>query len=49
MNRTTFRDLSVGGVMVKTCITTLRRSTFLKEKQSHQVIKYSFPFRLTDS
>ena len=48
MNRTTFRDPWVGGVLVKTCIIALRRSTFLKEKQIHNVIKYSFLFGLTD-
>jgi len=35
MNRTTFRDPSVDGVLVQTCIIALRRSTFLKEKQIH--------------
>ena len=39
MNRTTFRDSWVGGVLVKTGIIVFRRSTFLKEKQFHQVIK----------
>ena len=33
MNRTTFRDLWVGGVSMKTCIIALRRSTFWKEKK----------------
>ena len=42
MNRTTFRDLWVGGVFVKTSIIALRRSTFLKQKQIHHVIKFSF-------
>jgi len=37
----------VGGVLVKTCITALRGSTFLKEKQIHHVIKFSFVFELT--
>ena len=32
MNRTTFRDLWVGGVLVETCIIALRRSTFLKKR-----------------
>jgi len=41
-NRTTFPDLWVGGVLVKTCIISLLRSTFLKEKQIHHVIKFSF-------
>ena len=49
MNRTTFRDLWVGGVSMKACITALCRSTFLKEKQIHHIIKFSFVFRLTDS
>jgi len=49
MNRTTFRDPWVGGVLVKTCIIALRRSTFLKEKQIHHVIKFSFLFGLTES
>ena len=49
MNRTTFRDLWVGGVIVKTCIIVLRWSTFLKEKQIHHVIEFSFLFELTDS
>jgi len=44
----TFRDLWVGGVLVKTGIIAFR-STFLKEKQFHYVIKFSFVFRLTDS
>ena len=48
MNRTTFRDPWVGGVLVKTCIIALRRSTFLKEKQIHNVIKFSLLFGLTD-
>ena len=48
MNRTTFIDHWVGGVLVKTCIIALRRSTFLKEKQIHHVIKFSFLFVLTD-
>ena len=48
MNRTIFRDPWVGGVLVKTCIIALRRSTFLKEKQIHNVIKFSFLFGLTD-
>jgi len=34
---------------VKTCIIALRRSTFLKEKQIHYVIKFSFVFGPTDS
>ena len=46
MNRTTFRDPWVAGV--KTCIIALRRSTFLKEKQIHNVIKFSLLFGLTD-
>ena len=33
-NRTTFRDPWVGGVLVKTYIIALRRSTFVKEKKS---------------
>jgi len=33
----------------KTCIIALRRSTFLKGKQIHHVIKFSFVFGLTDS
>jgi len=37
MNRTTFRDLWVIRVLVKTCIIALRQSTFLKEKQIHYV------------
>ena len=49
MNRMTFRDPSVGGVLVKTWIIALRRSTFLKEKQIHHVIKFSFVFGLTNS
>ena len=49
MKRTTFRDLWVGGVSVKTCIIVLCRSTFLKEKQIHHIIKFSFVFGLTDS
>ena len=48
MNRTTFRDPWVGGVFVKTCIIALCQSTFLKEKQIHNVIKFSFLFGLTD-
>ena len=48
MNRTTFREPWVGGVLVKTCIIALRRSTFLKEKQIHNVIKFSFLLGLTD-
>ena len=47
MNRTTFRDPWVGGVLVKTCIIEFRQSTFLKEKQIK--IKFSFLFGLTDS
>jgi len=38
----------VGGVLVKTCIIALRQFTFLKEKQIHHVIKFSFVFGLTD-
>ena len=34
MNRTTFRDSWMGGVLVKTCIIALRRSNFLKENKS---------------
>jgi len=49
MNRTTFRDPWMGGVLVKTCIIALRQSTFSKEKQIHHVIKFSFLFGLTDS
>jgi len=49
MIRTTFRDLWVGGVSVKTCIIARRRSTFLKEKQIQHGIKFSFLFGLTDS
>ena len=49
MNRTTFRDMWVGGVFVKTYIIALRRSTFLKEKTIHHVTKFSFLFGLTDS
>jgi len=44
MSLTTFRDISVGGVSVKTCIIALYRSTFLKEKQIHHInacIKFS--------
>ena len=48
MNRTTFRDPWVGEVLVKTCFIALRRSTFLKEKQIHNVIEFSFLFGLTD-
>jgi len=35
MNRTTFGDLWVGGVLVKTFIFALQQSTFFKEKQIH--------------
>jgi len=38
----------MGGVLVKTGIIAPRRSTFLKEKQIHNVIKFSFLFGLTD-
>ena len=48
MNRTTYRDLWVGGVLVKTCIIARRRSTFLKEKQIHYVLKFGLEFGLTD-
>ena len=41
-------DLWVGGVLVKICIIVLCQSTFLKEKQIHYVIKFSFVFGLTD-
>jgi len=39
----------VGGVLVKPCIIAIRRSTFLKEKEIHHVIKFSFLFELTFS
>ena len=44
MNHTTFHDLWVGGDLVKTFIIALHRSTFLKEKQIHHIIKFSFSF-----
>ena len=34
---------------MNTCIIALHRSTFLKEKQIHHVIEFSFLFGLTDS
>ena len=49
MNRTTFRDLWVDVVLVKTCIIAPRRSTFLEEKQIQHVIKISFVFGQNDS
>ena len=42
MNRTAFRDLWAGVVLVKTCNIALRWSTFLKGKKIHHVIKFSF-------
>ena len=42
MNRTTFREPWVGGVLVKTCIIALRRSTFLKEKQIYARALHGF-------
>jgi len=33
---------------VKTCIIAHRRSTFLKEKQIHHIINFSFLFELND-
>ena len=51
MNRTTFRDLWVGGVSVKKTHVLLRFGDLLvlNEKQIHHVIKFSFLFGLTDS
>ena len=48
MNRTTFRDLWVGGVSMKTCKIARRRSTYLKQTQIHHVINFNFLFGLTD-
>ena len=42
-------DLWVGGVLVKTCIIALCRSTFLKDKQIHHNVEFNFLFGLTDS
>jgi len=39
----------VGRSLGKTCIIAFRQSTFLKEKQIHHIIKFSFVFGLTDS
>jgi len=42
MNRTTFRDLWVRGVLVKTCIISLRQSYLFKSKTnpSHYQIQF---------
>ena len=49
MTRTTFRDLCVGGVLVKTCINALCRSTFLKDKQINHNVEFNVLFGFTDS
>jgi len=49
MIRKNLRDLRVGGVLAKSCINALRRSTFVNKKQIHHVIEFSFLFGLTDS
>ena len=49
MNRTAFRDLWMGGVLVKHVSLRLVDLLFWKEKQIHHVIEFSFLFERTDS
>ena len=49
MSRTTFRDLWVDGVSMKHVLLRVVDLLFLKEKQVHHVIKFSFLFGQTDS